>query len=121
MGGRIPPVGAPPQLTCLVLLATAGDSSVFSLSLCLLTPRLPSPLCRLQLRKDESSGSAAQTGGSPAASTPADAPHRPESAKGEGTGPGGKVSMEVEEEAEEAPKGATLAQENTAKQDGVCG
>ncbi|XP_071355445.1 RNA cytosine C(5)-methyltransferase NSUN2 [Trachinotus anak] len=72
-----------------------------------------------KLRKDVSSSSAAQTGGSPAASTPADTPHLPESAQGEeGAGPAGKVSGEAEEE---APKGAPLAQETTAKQDGVCG
>uniref|UniRef100_A0A3B4WSA8 tRNA (cytosine(34)-C(5))-methyltransferase n=1 Tax=Seriola lalandi dorsalis TaxID=1841481 RepID=A0A3B4WSA8_SERLL len=54
--------------------------------------------------------------GSPGASTPADTPHLPESV--EGGGPGGKVSGEAEEE---APKGASLAQEATPKQDGVCG
>ncbi|XP_031709640.1 RNA cytosine C(5)-methyltransferase NSUN2 [Anarrhichthys ocellatus] len=73
-----------------------------------------------KLRKDVSSGSAAQTEGSPAASTPADAPRLPESAEGEGEGggPEGKVDKEAEEE---APKGASSAQETTAKQDGVCG
>ncbi|KAM6904344.1 RNA cytosine C(5)-methyltransferase NSUN2 [Lycodopsis pacificus] len=73
-----------------------------------------------KLRKDASSGSAAQTEGSPAASTPADAPRLPESAAGEGEGgdPEGKVDKEAEEE---APKGASSAQETTAKQDGVCG
>ncbi|XP_075968763.1 RNA cytosine C(5)-methyltransferase NSUN2 [Anarhichas minor] len=73
-----------------------------------------------KLRKDVSSGSAAQTEGSLAASTPADAPRLPESAagEGEGGGPEGKVDKEAEEE---APKGASSAQETTAKQGGVCG
>ncbi|KAK9517428.1 hypothetical protein VZT92_014945 [Zoarces viviparus] len=77
-----------------------------------------------KLRKDVSSGSAAQTEGSPAASTPADAPRLPESAagEGEGEGEGGGQEGNVDKEAEEeAPKGASSAQETTAKQDGVCG
>ncbi|XP_042362227.1 RNA cytosine C(5)-methyltransferase NSUN2 [Plectropomus leopardus] len=73
-----------------------------------------------KLRKDVSSSSAAQTEGSPAASTPADTALLPQSAaeEVEGGGPQGKVGKEAEEE---APKGASLAQETTAKQDGVCG
>ncbi|XP_034401448.1 RNA cytosine C(5)-methyltransferase NSUN2 [Cyclopterus lumpus] len=72
-----------------------------------------------KLRKDVSSGSAAQTEGSPAASTPADAPRLTESApveeeEREGGGPEGDVE-------EEAPNGASSAQESAAKQDGVCG
>nr|XP_046272886.1 RNA cytosine C(5)-methyltransferase NSUN2 [Scatophagus argus] len=69
-----------------------------------------------KLRKDVSSLSAAQTVGSSEASTPADTPHLPENALGEGEGAGaeGKVY-------EEAPKGASLAQEATAIRDGVCG
>ncbi|XP_036948231.1 RNA cytosine C(5)-methyltransferase NSUN2 [Acanthopagrus latus] len=69
-----------------------------------------------KLRKDVSSLSAAQTGDSPAASTPVDTPCLPESAMEEGQGgcPEGKVD-------EEAPKGASLAQESAVKQDGVCG
>ena len=74
------------------------------------------PPRRLQLRKDVSSLSAAQTGDSPTASTPVDTPCLPESAMEEGQGgcPEGKVD-------EEAPKGASLAQESAVKQDGVCG
>lgn len=83
---------------------------------CLLC-RLFSVRC-LQLRKDVSSSSAAQTEGSSAASTPADTPRLPESAVEEGEGPEGKVDREAEEE---ATKGASSAQETTAKQDGACG
>ncbi|XP_037651965.1 RNA cytosine C(5)-methyltransferase NSUN2 [Sebastes umbrosus] len=77
-----------------------------------------------KLRKDISSSSAAQTEGTPSASTPADTPCLPESAveeeeeEGDGEGPEGKLEKEAEEE---APKGASLAQERAAKQDGVCG
>ncbi|KAK2830121.1 hypothetical protein Q5P01_018052 [Channa striata] len=73
-----------------------------------------------KLRKDLSSSSAAQTGGSQAASTPAGTPHLPESAVGEQEveGPKGTIDGEA---AEEAPKGASLEQEASAKQDGVCG
>ncbi|TMS17941.1 tRNA (cytosine(34)-C(5))-methyltransferase [Larimichthys crocea] len=74
-----------------------------------------------KLRKEASSLSAAQSGDSPAASTPADTtPHLPESAaeEAEVEGPEGKIDGEAEEE---APKGAAVAQESTAKQDGVCG
>ncbi|XP_054461857.1 RNA cytosine C(5)-methyltransferase NSUN2 [Anoplopoma fimbria] len=69
-----------------------------------------------KLRKDVSSGSALQTEGSPAASTPADAARLPESMEegGKGGGPEGKAE-------EEALKGASSAQESTARQDGVCG
>lgn len=81
----------------------------------------PSPH-RLQLRKDTSSPSAAQSGDSPAAPTLADTPRLPESAAEEAEaevgGPEGKIDGEAEEE---APKGAAFAQESTAKQDGVCG
>ncbi|XP_029369942.1 RNA cytosine C(5)-methyltransferase NSUN2 [Echeneis naucrates] len=63
-----------------------------------------------KLRKDVSSNSAA--------STPAEVPHLSENAEGEAGAPGGKVSGEAEEA---APKGASLAQESTTKQDGVCG
>ncbi|XP_070777880.1 RNA cytosine C(5)-methyltransferase NSUN2 [Enoplosus armatus] len=73
-----------------------------------------------KLRKDASSISAAQAGASPAASTPADTLRLPESAveEAEGGGPEGKVDGGAEEE---TPKGASLAQESTAKRDGVCG
>ncbi|CAK6961032.1 RNA cytosine C(5)-methyltransferase NSUN2 [Scomber scombrus] len=78
-----------------------------------------------KLRKDVSSSSTAQTGSSPAATTPADAARLPESAggEGEGEGEGGVVAEgKAEEEAEEeAPKGVSLAQETSAKQEGVCG
>ncbi|KAM7372899.1 hypothetical protein PAMP_007792 [Pampus punctatissimus] len=69
-----------------------------------------------KLRKDNSSSSTAQTECSPAATTPADAPCLPESAaeEGEEAVTEGKVE-------EEAPKGASLAQETSAKQEGVCG
>ncbi|XP_067467567.1 RNA cytosine C(5)-methyltransferase NSUN2 [Thunnus thynnus] len=69
-----------------------------------------------KLRKDVSSSSAAQTGCSPAATTQADAPRLPESASDDGEG--GVAEGKVEEE---APKGASLAQETSAKQEGVCG
>lgn len=103
----LPPTAS---LTCSVSLTTAGTFFLHSSLSAHLPPR------RLQLRKDVSSISAAQTGGSPAASTPVDTPHLPESAEeeGEGGGPEGRVD-------EEAPKGASLAQETAAKQDGVCG
>lgn len=71
-----------------------------------------------KLRKDVSSLPAAQAESSPAAPTPVDAPHLPESAVeevGEAGGPEGEVDGEA---GEEAPKGA---HETTAKQDGVCG
>lgn len=79
-------------------------------------------LCRLQLRKDKSSISEAQSGGSSAASLPADTPRPPESAvekqeeeeEGKGEGSGEKAEGE-------APKGSSLAQEDTTKQEGVCG
>ncbi|KAF3707686.1 tRNA (cytosine(34)-C(5))-methyltransferase [Channa argus] len=73
-----------------------------------------------KLRKDMSSSSAAQTGGSPAASTPSGTPHLPENAirEQEVGGPKGTIDGEA---AGEAPKGASVAQEATAKQDGVCG
>ncbi|XP_070841483.1 RNA cytosine C(5)-methyltransferase NSUN2 [Chaetodon trifascialis] len=73
-----------------------------------------------KLRKDVSSLSAAQTGGSPAASIPAHTSHLPESTveEGEAGGPEGKADREAEEE---APTGAPSAQETTDKQDGVCG
>ncbi|XP_041665044.1 RNA cytosine C(5)-methyltransferase NSUN2 [Cheilinus undulatus] len=69
-----------------------------------------------KLRKDGPSISGTQAGGPPAASAPADAPHLPERAvgkEGEAEGPEEKVEEEV-------PKGASLAQETTAKQ-GLCG
>lgn len=96
--------------------AAAGISSVCVSFVC----SSPFPY-RLQLRKEASSLSAAQSGDSPAASTPADTtPHLPESAaeEAEVEGPEGKIDGEAEEE---APKGAAVAQESTAKQDGVCG
>ncbi|XP_039978602.1 RNA cytosine C(5)-methyltransferase NSUN2 isoform X2 [Xiphias gladius] len=71
-----------------------------------------------KLRKDVSSSTAAQIGGSQAAPTSADTPHLPESVEGEGGGPEGKVGAGAEEE---APKGASSVQETTVKQDGVCG
>lgn len=71
------------------------------------------PSCCLKLRKDTSSLSAAQTGDSPSASIPAD-----NVKEGEGEGQEEKVCREAEEE---APKGASLAQETPAIQDGVCG
>ncbi|KAM4539185.1 RNA cytosine C(5)-methyltransferase NSUN2 [Odontesthes bonariensis] len=76
-----------------------------------------------KLRKDVSSRSAAQTEGSPAASSPADAPcllpeGSPEEEEEEGGGPAGKVDGEAEQE---APPGASVAQEAGAKQDVVCG
>ncbi|KAI3357995.1 hypothetical protein L3Q82_003020 [Scortum barcoo] len=73
-----------------------------------------------KLRKDVSSVSAAQTGGSPAASTPADTPHLPESTMEEDRGEGEAEGAEGRVD-DEAPKGASLAQEAAAKQDGVCG
>ncbi|KAM9384028.1 RNA cytosine C(5)-methyltransferase NSUN2 [Pholidichthys leucotaenia] len=75
-----------------------------------------------KLRKDVSSCPAAQTEGSPLVPSPVDAPHPlPESSQEEveGGGPEGKVDREAEED--EASKGASLAQEANAKQDGVCG
>ncbi|XP_068431583.1 RNA cytosine C(5)-methyltransferase NSUN2 [Clinocottus analis] len=67
-----------------------------------------------KLKKDVSSGSAAQTDGSPA-----DAPRLLESAVDEEEEVGEEgPELEVEEE---APKGASSAQESAAKQDGVCG
>ncbi|KAM3596512.1 uncharacterized protein V6R79_015890 [Siganus canaliculatus] len=69
-----------------------------------------------KLRKDVSSVSAAQTGAPPAAPSPADTPCLTE--EGEAGGPEGKVGEEAEDG---APKGALLAQETTAKPDGVCG
>ncbi|XP_076611468.1 RNA cytosine C(5)-methyltransferase NSUN2 [Chaetodon auriga] len=73
-----------------------------------------------KLRKDVSSLSAAQTGGSPAASIPAHTSCLPESTveEGEAGGPEGKADREAEEE---EPTGAPSAQETTDKQDGVCG
>ncbi|XP_028255237.1 RNA cytosine C(5)-methyltransferase NSUN2 [Parambassis ranga] len=74
-----------------------------------------------KVRKDVSSRSGAQTGISPAASTPADTPclHPEESKKEvEGDGPEGNVNREVEEQ---VPKGPSLAQETGDKQDRVCG
>ncbi|XP_045913860.1 RNA cytosine C(5)-methyltransferase NSUN2 isoform X2 [Micropterus dolomieu] len=67
-----------------------------------------------KLRRDVPSISAAQPEGSPEASTPADTAVE----EGEGGGPEGKIDGDAEEE---APKGASLAQETSAKQDGVCG
>lgn len=72
------------------------------------------PPHRLQLRRDVPSISAAQPEGSPEASTPTDTAVE----EGEGGGPEGKIDGDAEEE---APKGASLAQEKSAKQDGVCG
>ncbi|XP_072226596.1 RNA cytosine C(5)-methyltransferase NSUN2 [Leuresthes tenuis] len=74
-----------------------------------------------KLRKDASSRSAAQTEGSPAASSPADPPcllpeGSPEEV--EGGGPAGKGDGEEEQE---VPPGASVAQEAGAKQDAVCG
>ncbi|XP_035537074.1 RNA cytosine C(5)-methyltransferase NSUN2 [Morone saxatilis] len=71
-----------------------------------------------KLRKEVSSLSAAQSGGSPAAPTPSETPCLPKQAveEGEVGGPEGKVDGEAEEE---VPKGASLAQETAAKQ--VCG
>lgn len=78
-----------------------------------------------QLRKEVSSSSAAQTGGSHAPLTPADSPCPPESVEGEEGGLEIKAGEEVVEEEEDdeaaaATKGASLTQETTAKQD-VCG
>ncbi|XP_038581138.1 RNA cytosine-C(5)-methyltransferase NSUN2-like [Micropterus salmoides] len=67
-----------------------------------------------KLRRDVPSISAAQPEGSPEASTPTDTAVE----EGEGGGPEGKIDGDAEEE---APKGASLAQEKSAKQDGVCG
>lgn len=94
-----PPHTTTASLTCSVLLTTAGTLSLHP-----------------QLRKDVSSSSAAQTECSPAATTPADAPRLTESAGEEGEG--GVAEGKVEEE---APKGASLVQETSAKQEGVCG
>lgn len=72
------------------------------------------------MRKDVSSAAAAQTGGSLAASTPADTPHLTETAVKQGEG--GTPEVEVDGEAEEkVPTGASLAQKTSATQDGVCG
>ncbi|XP_071771009.2 RNA cytosine C(5)-methyltransferase NSUN2 [Centroberyx gerrardi] len=73
-----------------------------------------------KLRRDVSSGSAAQTGDSPAAATPADAPRLPETAPEDPEVGGGEAKVEGEG-GEEAPKGASQAQETAPKQDGVCG
>ncbi len=97
----------PPRPRCITHLFSFTNHSWDFLSS--LSAHLPPR--RLQLRKDVSSISAAQTGGSPAASTPADAVE-------EGEGGGGGTEGRVDEE---APKGASLAQEAAAKQDGVCG
>ncbi|XP_060915385.1 RNA cytosine C(5)-methyltransferase NSUN2 [Labrus mixtus] len=69
-----------------------------------------------KVRKDVSSVSENQAGGPPAALSPTDAPCLPERAEeeeGEAEGPEGIV--------EDVPKGASLAQESTAKREGVCG
>ncbi|XP_068188857.1 RNA cytosine C(5)-methyltransferase NSUN2 [Antennarius striatus] len=73
-----------------------------------------------KVRKDASSLSAIPAGGSLATATPTDTRHLPETAVGEeeGGGPEGKVDGEDEKE---APTAASLAQETTAVQDGVCG
>lgn len=74
------------------------------------------------MRKDVSSATGAQTGGSLAASTPADAPHLTETAVKEGEGAGGTPEVEADGEAEEkVPTGESLAQKTPATQDGVCG
>lgn len=110
----VPP--APPR--CISHLFSVTNHS-WDFVLSSLSAHLPPR--RLQLRRDVSSLSAAQTGDSPAASTPVDTPCLPESAmeeEGQGGCPEGKVDGEAEEE---APKGASLAQESAVKQDGVCG
>uniref|UniRef100_UPI0037E788FB RNA cytosine C(5)-methyltransferase NSUN2 n=1 Tax=Semicossyphus pulcher TaxID=241346 RepID=UPI0037E788FB len=71
-----------------------------------------------KLRKDVSSISETQTGGPPAPSSPADTPCLPEGAVEEEEGEGEVSEGKVEKE---APKGPSLAQETTAKQEAVCG
>lgn len=72
-----------------------------------------------QVRKDVSSLSTAQTEASQVASTPADAPHLPETAvQGEGAEPEGEGDSKDQEE---SPNGASLAQETPALQEGMCG
>ncbi|KAM4630711.1 RNA cytosine C(5)-methyltransferase NSUN2 [Polymixia lowei] len=68
-----------------------------------------------KLRKEPSSGSAAQTGDSPAGAIPADTPLLPEAALEKAEG-----EAEKNEGGEEAAKG-DQAQETVAKPDGVCG
>uniref|UniRef100_A0A7N6C3C0 tRNA (cytosine(34)-C(5))-methyltransferase n=1 Tax=Anabas testudineus TaxID=64144 RepID=A0A7N6C3C0_ANATE len=80
--------------------------------------RYPKVLPLKHLRKDVSSSSAAQTGGSQVAPAPADIPCVPENAMDEQEGGGPKEKVDGET-AEEPPKGASLARE--AKQEGVCG
>lgn len=108
----------PPPTHCIIHLFSSTNRSWDFLPLSSLSAHHPAG--RLQLRKDVPSSSDAQTGGSAAASTPADTPRLPESAveEGEGGDPEGKVDGEAEQD---APKGASLAQETTPKQDGVCG
>ena len=114
----VEPAVPTPSLRTTHLFSVTNRSFLPSFLLCPLTS-LP---VVLQLRKDASSLSAPQSGGSPAAPTPADAPRLLESAaageEGEAGCPEGKVDGEAEEE---APKGAPLARETAAKQDGVCG
>jgi len=74
------------------------------------------------MRKDVSSGSAVQAEGSPAASSPADAPPRlPESAaEEEREGGGGGGGPEGEGEEEEAPNGVSSFQERAARREAAC-
>jgi len=106
---------------CIMYLLSFSNRSQLGLNVSPLCPLIPSHPFRLQLRKDASSRSAAQTEGSPVASSPADPPcllpeGSPEEV--EGGGPAGKVDGEAEQE---APSGASVAQEAGAKQDAVCG
>ncbi|XP_030003907.1 RNA cytosine C(5)-methyltransferase NSUN2 [Sphaeramia orbicularis] len=71
-----------------------------------------------KLRKDVSSSAAAQTGGPPAAADVACLPEGSVEEEGERGGTEAKGDEDVEEQ---APKGASAAQEAGAKQDGVCG
>ncbi|XP_076016043.1 RNA cytosine C(5)-methyltransferase NSUN2 [Genypterus blacodes] len=88
-----------------------------------LVKKAPMPWNKRQpkLRKDASSSSAAQSECSPAAPpTPADAPCLPLSVPEQGEG-GDADGQAAAEEEEEAPKGASQAQEAPAKQAGACG
>ncbi|XP_003969057.1 RNA cytosine C(5)-methyltransferase NSUN2 [Takifugu rubripes] len=72
-----------------------------------------------KVRKDVSSLSTAQTEASQVASTPADAPHLPETAvQGEGAEPEGEGDSK---EQEKSPNGTSLAQETPTLQEGICG
>lgn len=71
-----------------------------------------------KLRKDVSSSAAAQTGGPPVATDAACLPEGSAEEEGERGGTEAKGDEDVEEQ---APKGASAAQEAGVKQDGVCG